>query len=113
MSESHEIGITGLLVKNPKSNHIVSVQKTVFVYNAGDEEQKAMVEDAVETLKGESSLLKNHFFGTTIEVPKDFLPTAVGGITENFKITTIAKMVREVKVAKRAIKKRRVSPAEK
>jgi hypothetical protein len=113
MSERHEISITGLLVKNPKSNHIVSVQKTVFVYNAGDEEQKAMVEDAVETLKGESSLLKNHFFGTTIEVPKDFLPTAVGGITENFKITTIAKMVREVKVAKRAIKKRRVSPAEK
>ena len=113
MSERHEIGITGLLVKDPKSNHIVSVQKTVFVYNAGDEEQKVMVEDAVETLKEESSLLKTHFFSTTIEVPKDFLPTAVGGITENFKITTIAKMVKEVKVAKRAIKKRRVSPAEK
>jgi uncharacterized protein YqgV (UPF0045/DUF77 family) len=116
MSERHEIGITGLLVKDPKSNHIVSVQKTVFVYNAGDDEQKAMVEDAVETLKEESSLLKTHFFGTTIEVPKDFLPTAVGGITENFRITTIAKMVREVKVAKRAraaSKKRRVSPADK
>ena len=113
MSERHQITISGLLVEDPKTRHVVNVQKTVFVYNAEDDGQAAMVEEAVETLTEECKLLETHFFGTKIEVPKDFLPTAVGGLTESFKITTIAKMVREEAKKQKACKKRRVSPAAK
>ena len=113
MQERHEITISGLLVKDPKTRHVVNVQKTVFVYNAEDDGQAAMVEEAVETLTEECKLLETHFFGTKIEVPKDFLPTAVGGLTESFKVTTIAKMVREEAKKQKACKKRRVSPAAK
>ena len=86
------------------------MQKTVYVFNADDEEQATMVEDAVETLKEESKLLQTYLFSTKIEVPKEFLPTVVGGIVAPFKITSIAKMVREHRNKKAATKKRRVSP---
>ncbi len=106
MSERHEITISGFLVKGPKIRHVVNAQKTLSVFNAEDEAQALMVEDAVETLKEESRLLETHIFGTKIEVPKEFLPTAVGGIAQSFKMTTIAKMVKEVKVTQAAIKRR-------
>ena len=108
-SDKHEITISGLLVKDISTRHIFNVQKTVFVYNKDDEDQEATVEEEMERLKEESSLLKTHFFSTKIEVPESFLPTVVGGLTEKFKITSIAKMVKAVK----AVKKRRVSPSAK
>jgi hypothetical protein len=72
-----------------------------------------VADDEMERLKEESSLLKTHFFSTKIEVPEDFLPTVVGGLTGKFKLHTITKMVREVKAAKgarAAIKRRRKFP---
>jgi hypothetical protein len=86
------------------------VQKTVFVYNEKDDKQAAIVDDAMEKFKEASSLLKTHFFCTEIEVPEDFIPSVVGGLTDKFKLTTIAKLVKDVKAKKRSIMKRRVSP---
>ena len=108
-SDKHEITISGLLVKDVSTRHIFNVQKTVFVYNKADEDQEAIVEEEMERLKEESSLLKTHFFNTKIEVPESFLPTVVGGLTEKFKVTSIAKMVKAVQSVKRS-KKRRMSP---
>jgi hypothetical protein len=111
-----EITISGLLVKDVGTSNVLNVQKTVLVHNKQDEGQAAIINDEMERLKEESSLLKTHFFSTKIEVPEDFLSTVVGGLTGKFKLHTITKMVREVKAAKRAraaVKRRRVSPSEK
>ena len=97
------------LVKDmKKTRHTFSDQKTVHIYNEDDADQKKLVGDKVEALKKKYKKLKTIHFITKVEVPEDFLPTGVGGLSRGLCRRSMDDVLASEQMPSKSSKKPRV-----